>query len=607
MNNYLSKSDFKVARECVTKLYYKKLDYPNTNECNEYLQLLAEGGYIVGKMAQLMYPNGIEILSERGSSDALNETENLLKQENVILFEPAIWINNKLIRIDILEKKGNVFNLIEVKAKSFDGELGNEQFWNKRSGEIKTDWQAYLEDVTYQALVLKERFPEAQINSFLMMPDKSRSTNIDGLAKWFRISETKQTGKFKGYKVDFIGDLEELHKEKFLALVNVNNEVAHLMAEVQENAKLFIESVKGELQKIQVPINKNCKSCEYQVPNDIEQNGFRECWGELANVKPHVFDLYHAGTLGKGLLVDSLIHDKKVSLYDIPEEYLTGIRGERQKTQIDYTKENKEWFHPDFGAILHNLEFPLHFIDFETYQSAIPYHKGMRPYEKAAFQWSCHTLESPDSEPIHKEFLNVEELFPNFQFAEKLMEAVGYEGTILIWSNYENTILKDIYNQANNYKLSLGYDNPELMKWLANTAKLEKDDDMRMIDLNRLCFQYYFHPEMKGKTSIKYVLPSVWNNNPNLHEIPWLQKYLKKEDGKVLNPYKVLEGIEIAGKSEAVREGTGAMRAYEDMVYGMSSNNADIKAQWATLLKEYCKLDTLAMVVIWKYWFERLI
>jgi hypothetical protein len=203
MSNYISKSDFKVARECATKLYYKKLEYPNTNECNEYLQLLAEGGYIVGKMAQLMYPSGIEIQSERGSSDALNETENLLKQENVILFEPAIWINNKLIRIDILEKKGNVFNLIEVKAKSFDGELRNEQFWNKRSGEIKTDWQAYLEDVTYQALVLKERFPEAHINSFLMMPDKSKSTNIDGLAKWFRISETKQTGKFKGYKVDF--------------------------------------------------------------------------------------------------------------------------------------------------------------------------------------------------------------------------------------------------------------------------------------------------------------------------------------------------------------------------------------------------------------------
>jgi hypothetical protein len=145
------------------------------------------------------------------------------------------------------------------------------------------------------------------------------------------------------------------------------------------------------------------------------------------------------------------------------------------------------------------------------------------------------------------------------------------------------------------------------MKWLANTAKLEKDDDMRMIDLNRLCFQYYFHPEMKGKTSIKYVLPAVWNSNPSLHEMPWLQKYLKKENGKVLNPYKVLEGIEIAGKSEAVREGTGAMRAYEDMVYGIHSNNPEIKAQWATLLKEYCKLDTLAMVVIWKYWFERLV
>jgi hypothetical protein len=51
-----------------------------------------------------------------------------------------------------------------------------------------------------------------------------------------------------------------------------------------------------------------------------------------------------------------------------------------------------------------------------------------------------------------------------------------------------------------------------------------------------------------------------------------------------------------------VREGTGAMRAYEEMIYGDLSDNVAVKKQWAQLLKSYCKLDTLAMVIIWLHW-----
>ena len=58
---YLSKSDFKVAQTCATKLYYKKNKYQNLNEDNDYLSLLADGGFMIGKLAQLLYPNGYEI------------------------------------------------------------------------------------------------------------------------------------------------------------------------------------------------------------------------------------------------------------------------------------------------------------------------------------------------------------------------------------------------------------------------------------------------------------------------------------------------------------------------------------------------------------------
>ncbi|MDX1921287.1 MAG: DUF2779 domain-containing protein, partial [Candidatus Caenarcaniphilales bacterium] len=350
---------------------------------------------------------------------------------------------------------------------------------------------------------------------------------------------------------------------------------------------------------------KKCKDCEYRLialskPKGL--NGFKECWGEAADVEPHILDLYFVGNLGQSLLVDNLIQEGKYSLYDVPTEFLVGGKGFRQQIQIDYTRRNEEWQAPELVKKLNSLEFPLHFIDFETYQSAVPYHHGMKPYEKVAFQWSCHTVEKPDSEPIHSEYLNLENLFPNFEFAEKLMKTIGYKGTILVWSQYENSILRDIYNQLQSYGPTLDYKNPFLKSWIEKTAKLHKDQKSRMVDLNELCLKYFFHPEMKGKTSIKYVLPAIWNNNPDLHKIPWMQKYFSTENGEVINPYEKLEKIEIAGKAESVREGTGAMRAYEEMVYGACSSNEETKHLWAELLKEYCKLDTLAMVIIWLHW-----
>jgi hypothetical protein len=95
----LSKSDFKLASDCPQKLLYKKAKYPNSNDENEFLQILAEGGYIVGKMAQVMYEqfakeNGYvckEITSDRNSKQAIEEIKKLLfENEKVILFEPAI-------------------------------------------------------------------------------------------------------------------------------------------------------------------------------------------------------------------------------------------------------------------------------------------------------------------------------------------------------------------------------------------------------------------------------------------------------------------------------------------------------------------------------------
>ena len=110
---------------------------------------------------------------------------------------------------------------------------------------------------------------------------------------------------------------------------------------------------------------------------------------------------------------------------------------------------------------------------------------------------------------------------------------------------------------------------------------------------------------MKGKTSIKKVLPAIWNNNPYLHKIPWFKKYAPDSAG-ILNPYDTLAPvINALENEEVVKDGTGAMRAYHELMFGAESKNKDRREQLKRLLLQYCELDTMAMVIIWKYWLDK--
>ena len=104
------------------------------------MRALAKGGLQAGEIAKLYYPGGIEIdgISEE---EQLYQTNTALKQEDVIIYEAAIKIGHKFIRIDILEKKGRIIKVIEVKSKSCDG-VEETQFFNK-SNKIKTGERPY--------------------------------------------------------------------------------------------------------------------------------------------------------------------------------------------------------------------------------------------------------------------------------------------------------------------------------------------------------------------------------------------------------------------------------------------------------------------------------
>ncbi|MBT5269917.1 MAG: DUF2779 domain-containing protein, partial [Candidatus Marinimicrobia bacterium] len=135
---YLTKSKFKSALECPTKLYYydKNKGYANLMNDDEFMQALCEGGYQVGELAKYYFPGGHDVKS-LGYDESLAETNALLEQESVIIYEAAIQFEHTFIRVDVLKKEGKRIELIEVKAKSFKGK---DEFFTAKGDFITRGW-----------------------------------------------------------------------------------------------------------------------------------------------------------------------------------------------------------------------------------------------------------------------------------------------------------------------------------------------------------------------------------------------------------------------------------------------------------------------------------
>jgi hypothetical protein len=192
----------------------------------------------------------------------------------VTLFEATLINDGKLARIDILRKEANEFHVIEVKATSYDTQENEAAvadgrlnlFRTKRNQSIAAGWREYLEDVTFQTLVLREVFPQAKIRPFLLVPDKSKSTRIDRLYSLFRLHRRPVPGcRFERFEVEFTDDVEELRSEHFLTLVPVDAEVEMLAEEVSDATAEYIAIVRPRLRKVVTPLAVACRGCEYRA------------------------------------------------------------------------------------------------------------------------------------------------------------------------------------------------------------------------------------------------------------------------------------------------------------------------------------------------------
>lgn len=643
---YLTKSRFKLAIECPTKLYYtgKAKEYRDSMSENAFMAALAEGGYQVGELAKARYPDGIEVEIE-GSNNHIQLaelTQKYLQQDQVVLFEPAIMVGNFFVRVDVLVKNGNHFELIEVKAKSYDSMEPNLE---AKRGGISSGMLPYIQDVAFQKWVLQQAYPKSEIKSFLMMPDKAHVTQIDGVNQLFKINGRSNIEVNNPNGVD----LQQL-AEALLNKVSVDQYVQQVLSNpisfpggedsVHNLAAKFAEAYQAD-SRITPTIGAQCGTCQYKTSlDDSLKSGFHECWQQALGWKSEdfadgtVLDIWNFRK--KQQLIDQGVYKisqvQRDDLGDFDDEAdIEGLnRMQRQWLQINGIPSEMDlggyYFDQSLAQVeMSKWQYPYHQIDFETSAVALPFHAGMRPYEAVAFQFSHHVMEADGSVHHAGEFLCVEPgVFPNYAFARALKAELDQDnGTVFMWSPHENTILNAIVEQLAHDKNAP--DDAEVLIQFLKT--LIKGGERAMVDLCAFAEKAFYHPDTKGSNSIKKVLPAMLKVSQKListysqpvygkpdgikslnfasdEGFTWLSK---EADGSVLDPYAKLKAHasallpeDITTNTSVIADGGAATTAYARLQF--ENIDAETRSRIKDSLLRYCELDTLAMVMILQGW-----
>ncbi|RYY94881.1 MAG: DUF2779 domain-containing protein [Chitinophagaceae bacterium] len=208
---------------------------------------------------------------------------------------------------------------------------------------------------------------------------------------------------------------------------------------------------------------------------------------------------------------------------------------------------------PALRSFLDGLQYPLYFMDFESYQEAIPEWDGHWPFRQLPFGYSVHRLDAPGAEPQHEAFVAPTNREPTASFGEALLQATGDRGTVLVYNRDSEQLTLE----------QLKADHPQ---WKEAIEALSA----RLVDLMLPFSQKIVEiPGIGNKLSLKYVLPSL---------VPDMS-------------YALLA----IGSGDHANQAYNALRA--------STDPAFIEATRKDLL-EYSELDTLAMVRILERLYE---
>lgn len=480
---YLSKSKYCKGIQCEKILW---LDKYKPEEKEDILNdAILDNGTNVGILAQQLFKEYKVVEFNKDLSKMINDTNNYLKDDNVVLCEASFDYNHNFCSVDILKKDNDKYEIYEVKSSTHISDI-------------------YLDDVSYQYYVLKKlglnviKASIVYINS-----DYERVGDLD-VHKLFNIKDVTDTA---------------INKQSF-----IDNKIKELNDYMKSNK---------EREK---DIGEYCfdpYACPY----------FKYCSKKLP--ENNVFKL-------RGMPINTKIKWYKKGIYSF-EDLLNEKINEKYKQQIEFElKGLKPYINKNnIKKILDELTYPIYFLDFESYQEAVPPYDYTKPYMQIPFQYSLHILDK-DNNLSHKEFLSEAGIDPRRRLAEKLVQDIPENICVIAYNmSFEKMIIRHL---ANIY--------PDLKTHLMNIHDNIKD---LMIPFKN---RDYYTKDMQGSFSIKYVLPSLF------------------PDDESLNYHNL----------ELVHKGDEASNSFINLINMEKKEQSKVRH---ALLK-YCELDTYAMVKIYE-------
>lgn len=481
----LSKTDFIQYMNCPKSLWLLK-NQPESYtkaEMTLFLEKLIQEGYEVEAYAAKLFPKA-EALPDFGTPEYTKEALETT--------------NDTFLQASFLTTKG-VFARVDVVQKQDDGSF--HIFEIKSSTSIKTDAKHnHLKDACFQKYTLEQcGYQVSRVSMIHLNKDYVRFGDID--------------------------------PEELFCIVDVTEDIEDIYPEVTQHIEDAVQYInKKEINMTGCPCKENTRS------NHCDSFDF---------FNPDIpdYSIYEIGRISKRK-VQELLDMEVMKITDIPADYTLN---EKQQLQVLSAKERSAVIdHHAIKEALGGLIFPLHFLDYETYASAVPKIDGIGPHQHIPFQVSIHTLQA-DGSVQHFEYLA-----ESFELPEKLIQfmqkSTGDVGTYISWhAGFEQGRNKEMIKQFPQHAPYLEYMNTH------------------MFDLEEIFKKDYVDYRFHGSSSIKKVLPVI---------VPQFS-------------YADLE----------IQNGTMALDAWGRMV--LDPNWDGDRASMRKDLLAYCELDTLAMLEIY--------
>ncbi len=262
---------------------------------------------------------------------------------------------------------------------------------------------------------------------------------------------------------------------------------------------------------------------------------FKECLGK--NVENPIFEIPRIRQAKFAGLVEQGI----MSIEGIPRTFSLTENQSRVRACV---QSKKPFVAPSLAGELGSVHWPAFYLDFETVLTAIPLYPDIAPYAQIPTQYSIHRCPKPGQVDEHFEYLASPQEDCRRELAERLIEHLKGEGSIIVYSNFEKTIIKSLIDVC-----------PDLSQDLSSLID-------RMVDLQAIIRRNFYHPDFHGSLSIKRVLPVLVSDLS----------------------YEALE----------IGDGDAAIATFAWLAHG-KFDKKEAEAAKRNLL-EYCKQDTLAMV-----------